>query len=211
MSVKRSKSLKPSKSAKSKKLPINQATDSPLTPLLTVGQGDSMPQIRGNNGNNGNNGKSPVPLDESLNDWNLEQAILLRINKNYSYEQLASHFRVPSSTIHHRMKVFNTLLTGHELKAFRVNRSDLLDSVEANLLSNMLDEDKIKGASLNNLAFSLRQTAELGRLERGQATANVEIHITDDMEAHLDDVATSYSDKLLADAAQSEDMAQGEE
>lgn len=205
MPSKSSNSSKPSKVRKSANKPNKsniQAPESPLTPLSKVDATPTIPQ----NGGNGDSLPTTQPLAEPLDNWNLEEAIKLRINKNYSYEKLATHFNMPSSTVHHRMKVFNTLLTGHELKSFRVNRSDLLDSVEANLLSNMLDKDKIKGASLNNLAFSLRQTAELGRLERGQATANVEVHITDDMEAHLGDIAASYSAKLVSDAADCEGM-----
>ncbi len=214
MSVKRSKPVKPSKPAKSVKPPNKPKlsnkplSDKPLTPLLTVDACPTIPKNRGNNGDSSNKLKRFVNPVQSTNPtdppipWNLEHALVLRVKHNFTREQIAEHFGIAYSTCRDRMVRFKSLLTGDELESFRTSRSDLLDSVEARLLSQMTDADKLKAASLNNLAFSLRQTAELGRLERNQSTANIEIHVEPGMQDHIDSVATSYSDKLLADAAQ---------
>lgn len=182
-------------------------------PLSKVAQGDSIPQIRGNNGDNGNNGNNGDLLksaDPSV-EWDLSKAMTLKLKHNLSYEQLASHFNIPSSTICDRFKALTTLLSKKDLQTFREHEADLVDSAKACLLGEITDTDRLKGASVNNIGYVWDKLANHSLLLAGKATANIEIRISDDMSAHLDDVATSYSDKLLADAAQSEDMVQGEE
>lgn len=211
MSVKRSKSLKPSKSAKSEKLPINQVSDSPLTPLSKVDSCPTIPQ----NGGNGNNGNTPPTTQEitqeitpELNNpvipWSIEEALTLRRKDNMTYQEIADHYAIPWSTLYKRMHKFMGLMTGEELQAFRGAEADIVDSTKAMLLCQLSDKDKLKEASINNAGYVWDKLATHSRLIADKSTANVEIHISDDMSDHIDDVAISYSDKLLADATDCE-------
>ncbi len=204
------KSVKPRKSSNSSKCPKpankpkslnNQVPDKPLTPLLTVDACPTIPKNRGNNGDNGDSLISTKSDDPSV-EWDLSKAMTLRLKHNLSYEQLASHFNVPSSTICDRFKALKTLLSQKDLTTFREHEADLVDSAKATLLSEISDTDRLKGASINNIGYVWDKLALHSRLLADKSTVNIEIHVEPGMQDHIDSVATSYSDKLLADAAQ---------
>jgi len=172
-------------------------------PLSTVDEYQSMDEIEALPGD-----FQPVQLvNTGVNNWNLEEAIKLRVNEDYSFGDIADHFQMPRSTIYKRMKKFTVLMTGRELVAFRKNKTDMLDSSEATLLSLIGDNDKQKAASLNNVAFTLRQVHDMNRIHKGLSSENVLVRVLDvEDQAFLDDHAGSYASKLISDAEESESV-----
>ena len=63
------------------------------------------------------------------------------------------------------------------IDTYQGNRTDVLSSIELKLLDNLVDEDKLKKASLNNVAYAMTQTSNLRRLESGESTVNIGIAI----------------------------------
>ena len=63
------------------------------------------------------------------------------------------------------------------LDTYNNNRTQVLNSIELTLLDNMVQEDKLQKASLNNVAYAMTQTSNLRRLESGESTVNVGIAI----------------------------------
>jgi predicted DNA-binding protein YlxM (UPF0122 family) len=66
------------------------------------------------------------------------------------------------------------------LETFKTLRPDILAGIQSNIAS-YLTPDKLKDASVNNLAYAMQQLNNMERLERGQSTSNqgVMIDITD--------------------------------
>lgn len=66
------------------------------------------------------------------------------------------------------LKPFELFLNNPEtVTAYRDNKANLLESAELVLLSDLLDDEKRKKASLNNVAYSMSQISNQLRLERG--------------------------------------------
>ena len=73
---------------------------------------------------------------------------------------------------------FKKLLANPELdQAYADNRVDLLNSAERILLSTLIESDKLKDASLNNVAYSLKQIHDMRRINADLSTGNEAIKI----------------------------------
>lgn len=62
----------------------------------------------------------------------------------------------------------------HALKTYKEHRADIFAHIQSQVMGGMT-EDKIKAASLRDLAVAANNLHGMERLERGQATANVNI------------------------------------
>jgi len=84
---------------------------------------------------------------------------------------------------------------------YRENRADFLDNVERVLTSQILDKDKLKAASVNNLAYAVGQLNNIGRLERGQSTANVSqvVGLREEDREWLAGLVAQYTQRRLGD------------
>lgn len=104
----------------------------------------------------------------------LTKALELRLKKGLTYTEIGEYFGVCRQTVHARLKKFsNMIMEAGQLEAYRTNKADVLESVEAQLLSDLSDTGRREKASLNNVAYALGQVSSMTRLEKGQSTSNV--------------------------------------
>ena len=181
--------------------PTPKTPDKPLETLKPLVKVDS-PTINKDD-------HQPVAIEPDVNKtvdtWDIGKAVELRTKKDYTFAQLADHFQLPRSTIFKRFDKFRHLITGTELKLYRDNKADILDGVQMALVREMVDEDKLKGASVNNLAYAARQAFDMSRLTQGESTANILIrNIDPNMADHMSQFAQAYSQKIDSDALEAE-------
>ena len=115
-------------------------------------------------------------------------------NQGLSFKQIGTLLGYAGAYCFRVYQKFNELLPRPEiLEAYSHNRIDLLNSTELLMLENLHDRDKLKDASLNNVAYSLGQVSNLRRLEAGQSTSNVGISIEAKLSKALDRSKDSQS------------------
>ena len=115
------------------------------------------------------NVKGSVQLD-------LQKIVNYRLRNKLSYRQIGAIMGVSKDTIKDRLRPLKSLLSDPAaVDIYRDNRADMMDAIESRLATQILDEDKLKGASVNNIAYAMAQLNNIGRLERGQSTSNVAV------------------------------------
>jgi predicted DNA-binding protein YlxM (UPF0122 family) len=103
------------------------------------------------------------------------KALELHLKKGMSYADIGIYYNVSTQAVHQALKRFKALITDKtEIDALRINKAEILDSVELTLLNDLVDTDKRKAASLNNVAYALQNVNNMNRLEKGQPTANIQ-------------------------------------
>ncbi|HAR34254.1 MAG TPA: hypothetical protein DCR95_09265 [Desulfobacter sp.] len=110
--------------------------------------------------------------------FDLAEAIKLRIQNKLSFGELAKYYGVPKQTIHSRFKVFLRIVDDPELNdAYSESRAQILNGTERVLVSYLTDSQKLKDASLNNVAYAFQQVTTARRLEEGLSTQNISNNI----------------------------------
>ena len=121
------------------------------------------------------------PLDDDLDKKNpvdIPRALKLRLENKLSYAKIAELLNCPTSSVHYSLRKFEKLMSNPlEITAYQDNKATLLSGLEFNLASEMLDNDKLKNASINNLAYAFNTVAQQGHLARGEATQNIQYHV----------------------------------
>jgi len=101
----------------------------------------------------------------------------LRLEKHLTYDQISELTGMPKTTVYERLSWFEKLVKDPEqLQAYREQRGVLLSGVEAQLLTELANSDKLEKASLNNVAYAFGQIHMARRLEEGKSTSNLSIH-----------------------------------
>lgn len=127
------------------------------------------------------------PLNKPINRIDIAEALKLRYKNNHTFQEIADHFGVTKGAVHKALASFiNILKSPEDLEAYRKQKSDLLDSVELELMSQMVDKDKIKAASLNNVAYAMQNVFNMNRLEKDLSTANIATALTFEVVEHSD-------------------------
>lgn len=89
---------------------------------------------------------------------------------------IAKRQNVTPGAISHALRPYKELLINKDLvKNHEHNRQNKLTIIESLLTQNLINPEKLKDASLNNIAYAFRQVFDAGRLERGQSTANLSL------------------------------------
>jgi len=103
------------------------------------------------------------------------QALKMRL-KGFTYQAIADKFGVRKQAVCASLKAFTSVLqdTGRTL-AYVDCKAEVLDAVEARMVSEMVDPGKLEKASVNNLAYAISQLDHIKRLERGQSTENLDV------------------------------------
>ena len=103
----------------------------------------------------------------------------LRLEKHLTYDQISELTGMPKTTVYERLSWFEKLVKDPEqLQAYREQRGVLLSGVEAQLLTELANSDKLEKASLNNVAYAFGQIHMARRLEEGKSTSNLSVHAT---------------------------------
>jgi hypothetical protein len=104
-------------------------------------------------------GSKKGTVKQAVKPAQLSQALHLAALKR-PVQEIARAVKLPPSTTCRLLKRYGSwsqLLTAGELKLFK----------------SMMEQEKLDKASVNNLAYAMRQLYDMGRLERGQSTSNV--------------------------------------
>ncbi len=103
----------------------------------------------------------------------IAEAFRLRVLNKLTLQEIADRFKCHKSSVSKALKRFIAILpdTG-EIQAYLDNKSHLLTAVELTLLSELANPEKLKAASLNNLAYSFQNIHNANRLEAGKSTTN---------------------------------------
>jgi predicted DNA-binding protein YlxM (UPF0122 family) len=109
--------------------------------------------------------------DNSTGKVDIAQALKLRFKNRLTFQEIANHFGVTRQAVNYALRKYVNVLN-RDIGAYKDIKADLLSAVEMEMLQNMLDSDKIKGASLNNIAYAFQQVFNANRLESGQSLSN---------------------------------------
>jgi predicted DNA-binding protein YlxM (UPF0122 family) len=89
---------------------------------------------------------------------NLSEALKFRYQNKLSYQEIADRYGVTKQAVHAKLKKFQDLLMEpDEAEAFRDKEVEIVRNVRFKLLEGMIDPEKIKDASINNLAYAQSQ------------------------------------------------------
>jgi transposase len=101
----------------------------------------------------------------------------LRLEQHLSYDQIALLTGLSKGTVYDRLIWVEKLVKDPEqLTAYESQRPKLLSGVEAALLAELTNPDKVEKASLNNVAYAFGQIHQARRLEQDKSTSNIGIH-----------------------------------
>lgn len=143
-------------------------------------------------------GEFPIDqLDKKPNNRgkiDIGEAFKLRLINHLSYDKIAKHFGVSKQAVYERLNKHIALLDDPQIAiAYEANKSRVLSGVEGNLLTALLDPQKVDNASLNNVAYAFTAVATQARLEAGKSTSNVSLRGTVD---NLEALAMQAAEKL---------------
>ena len=123
-----------------------------------------------------------IPLGQSQDDivderppLDVTKALKLRINNHLSYNEIGQLLGgYNKQTVHKALQPFLGMIADPEARAaYKESKADVLEGAQLKIVSNLVDEDKLKKASVNNLAYAAQSLDNMIRLERGQSTANI--------------------------------------
>jgi predicted DNA-binding protein YlxM (UPF0122 family) len=107
---------------------------------------------------------------------NVSEALKLRLKHNLSYEELGERYGVTKQAVHQALRKFSIIIDRPEsIGDFNAVRSDVLTAVEFKLIESLLDQEKHKDASLNNVAYAYQTIFHANRLEKGESTNNISL------------------------------------
>ena len=129
--------------------------------------------------------------NKNLNNYphakiDLRKAYNMRYHQKLSFGEIAKLFDCDKSSVFRALERFEKIIGNpDDIQVYEANKPNLLSAVEMRLLENLTNEDKLKDASLNNVAYSLTQVSNANRLARGLAT---EIYDNFTIQASLEDI-----------------------
>lgn len=118
-------------------------------------------------------GSKKGTVKQAVKPAQLSQALHLAAMKR-PIQEIARAVKLPPSTTCRLLKRYGSWLQELEhVDEYTDSRSRLLSAGELKLFKSMMEQEKLDKASVNNLAYSMRQLFDMGRLERGESTSNV--------------------------------------
>lgn len=109
------------------------------------------------------------------NEIDVAKALTLRLTRGLTYQEIGDKFGVSKQAAHQALSKFTKLIDNPQLvKSYKNNKADMLEALELELVIDLADKDKRDKASLNNIAYAVKNINEMIRLERGQSTQNVD-------------------------------------
>lgn len=116
----------------------------------------------------------PDIIDADIAKIDVGKALTLRIKNKLTYQQIANQFGVSKQAVQQRLsKLFELINDPDADQAYSDNRADVLNAIEREMVSQMLDSEKLKKASVNNIAYAFQQITNARRLEQGLSTQNI--------------------------------------
>lgn len=110
------------------------------------------------------------------NRIDLSEALRLRLNRGLTYQEIADRLGCAKSTVCTNVNNVLKLVDDPQAnRAFAENQLNILQGTERVLIGELLDPEKLKKASVNNLAYAFQQVHNARRLESGLSTENVDV------------------------------------
>jgi DNA-directed RNA polymerase specialized sigma24 family protein len=134
-------------------------------------------------------------------DIDFKKLFKLRYYNQLSLGQISDLTGVSKSTLQYWFSPVDKFIKNpKELEIYKNNKEEFLQSLEYELLTDLLDTDKRKKASLNNVAYAFQQIHVARRLEQGLSTGNLAVNVEKSLTtAH--EKAQKMRDKLSKSAA----------
>jgi hypothetical protein len=153
---------------------------------------------------------TPDVIESTTNEIDVSKALTLRLVNHLSYASIGKIFGCSKQAVQERLQPFLRLINDPASSdAFKANRAEVLTSTQLTLLGNLLDPTKIEKASVNNIAYALRQLFDMERLERGESTANIAYHGIEGKISELDAKEAELR-RQLGDVPEAEILPEGE-
>lgn len=112
------------------------------------------------------------------NRIDLAEALRLRLHRGLTYQEIADKLGCAKSTVYTSVNNVLKLVDDPQAnQAFSQNQVSILQGTERVLIGNLLDPEKLKKASVNNLAYAFAQIHNARRLEADMSTEQVDIHL----------------------------------
>lgn len=108
--------------------------------------------------------------------YDLAEMWKLRFKHNLSINQIADKMGCSKVTVWRKLeKYINMLPNADEIKSYQEHKSQYLTGLELKVYEEMCNPEKLKDASLNNLAYSFQSLYNANRLESGKSTSNISV------------------------------------
>jgi transcriptional regulator with XRE-family HTH domain len=105
----------------------------------------------------------------------LRELIGLRI-QGLTNKAIGERFGVTSQAISKRISGALAFLDGERLDNYRKFKVQILECIEDKLLSELCNPDRMKKATLGNIAYAFEKVHIARRLEAGESTQNLGLH-----------------------------------
>ena len=104
----------------------------------------------------------------------VRKAFKLFFSDGYPEADIARICGVTRQAVNHALRPFKLLVDNPEkIQAFREQKTNILDALEADCVGLLLDKDKRKKATFGNVGYVLDKIHGINRLEKGLSTLNV--------------------------------------
>jgi hypothetical protein len=127
-----------------------------------------------------------------------KKAFKMRFVQGMTYENIAKHFNTTNSAAYQLLKPIDEIMQRSELyPAYHTNANRIQEVGESLLLQEMLSEDKLKKASVNNIAYAYDKlrTARQGTPGAG-VSVTIEL-IFQEAEANARKLRKSHDDIII--------------
>lgn len=111
---------------------------------------------------------------KSKQKLDIMDAIQLKVTNKLSLSKISAITNIPRSTIHKKYQDVIELFDADKINDYEAKKPEVLSGMERVLIREMMDRDKLKSASLNNVAYTFAQVTNANKLSRGQATQIVD-------------------------------------
>ncbi len=129
-----------------------------------------------------------IPLNKNLNDFDLSQALKLRLINKLSYGEIAKYMQAPKSTVYVNISTFlDKIVDAGSKDDFDIVEPLICRGLKMRYYHHMMNDDTVKASSANNAAYLVDKINNIQRLSEGQSTANLAIRsISADLNDLLD-------------------------
>jgi len=142
--------------------------------LSTRKRGAPSPAIP-TNGEGNTTDTAAVPAVTERYEPDLVDIIRWKVQNGLNWVEISRMTGIPRTTLRERFQAVVTMLDPKRLEEYRGSRIQILTGIEAELLRHLADPDRLKKASINNLAYAFYQINNARRLEEGRSTQNLDM------------------------------------
>jgi len=118
-------------------------------------------------------------VEKQVEKFPIAEAFKLRVTNKLTYQEIADRYNVSPQAIHQRLQSLIRLIGDKEVvEAYTDYRTSILTNIEKELISKLLDKNKLSKATINNIAYAFEKIHTARRLEEDKATSIVKPLVT---------------------------------